>query len=146
MPLVVDDLTSGLWSMNPIDWRGDYEGWFALLMGAKFVGITLEAFIEWSVRDPVYAEDADDIARQWRGIESKHGGALFAALKARGISTTGGTTRSEVHKSLMLPKLANGSNRIRGACNSFKWNPTEPSLFSYACLVAEIARINTNWN
>ena len=132
--------------MNPIDWRGDYEGWFALLMGAKFVGITLEAFIEWSVRDPVYAEDADDIARQWRGIESKHGGALFAALKARGISTTGGTTRSEVHKSLMLPKLANGSNRIRGACNSFKWNPTEPSLFSYACLVAEIARINTNWN
>jgi DNA-binding Lrp family transcriptional regulator len=139
---MVDDLTTALWKMNSIDWRGDYEGWFALLMGAKYVGISLEAFIEWSVRDPVYAEDAEDIARQWRGIEPKHGGALFAALKARGISTTGGTQRSEV------PPASSGAvsrhhnktvgDRLIGACVSFKRNPTERNLFSHACLIAEI--------
>jgi hypothetical protein len=29
-------------------------------------------------------------------------------------------------------------DRLIGACVSFKRNPTEPSLFSHACLIAEI--------
>jgi hypothetical protein len=37
-PVVVDDLTTALNKMNPVDWRGDYEGWFALLMSVKAVG------------------------------------------------------------------------------------------------------------
>jgi hypothetical protein len=84
-PVVVADLTAALNMMNPVDWRGDYEGWFALLMGAKFVGVSLEAFTQWSVQDPVYADHVEEIARQWWSIEPKHRGGFFAALKARDI-------------------------------------------------------------
>ena len=135
--VVVTDLTSALDKMNPIDWRGDYEGWFALLMGAKFVGISLEAFTQWSIQDPVYADHVEEIARQWWSVEPKHGGALRAALKARGIRVQ--TTPSAV------PPTAVGrhhnksvGDRLIGACVSFKRNPTERSLFSHACLIAEI--------
>jgi hypothetical protein len=136
-PVVVADLTAALNRMNPIDWRGDYEGWFALLMGAKYVGISLATFTQWSIQDPVYADDAEEIARQWWSIEPKHRGGFFAALKVRGIRVQ--TTPSAVPPAA-VSRHHNKTvgDRLIGACVSFKRNPTERSLFSHACLIAEI--------
>jgi hypothetical protein len=70
----VADATAALWEMDPCDWRGDYYGWFALMTGAKFVGISPREFVRWSVGDPHYAADARQIARMWEACEPRHGG------------------------------------------------------------------------
>ena len=66
-----------------------------------------------------------------------HGGALRATLKVRSIEV--GTRNVAVP----LPSPSRHHNkrvgdRLIGACVSFKRNPTERSLFSHACLIAEI--------
>jgi hypothetical protein len=141
-PVVVGDLTSALNRINPIDYR-DRDPWLELLIACKSVGMSLQAFTAWSIQDPVYAGDAAEIARQWRSIAPGHGGALWAALKARGIEIR--RQRREVP--LASAMRAGGEHRhhnksvgdrLIGACVSFKRNPTERSLFSHACLVAEI--------
>jgi hypothetical protein len=85
-PVVVANLTEALRQLDPVGWNEDWKGWFELLMGCKFVGISLADFIEWSTSDPDYADDAGEIARQWRSVEPRHGGAFYAALKVRGIT------------------------------------------------------------
>jgi Bifunctional DNA primase/polymerase, N-terminal len=92
----VADATAALWEMDPRDWGkvavgprgrliGDYHGWFALMCGAKFVGISCREWVRWSCSDPFYAADARKIERMWEACEPRHGGAFYAACAARGI-------------------------------------------------------------
>jgi hypothetical protein len=60
-PTLAADCTAALWEMNAEDWTGKHDQWFELLMGAKYVGISLADFTEWCVSDPQYADDADII-------------------------------------------------------------------------------------
>jgi hypothetical protein len=156
---VVSDLTEALRKMDPRDWHEDWDRWFELLMGCKFVGITLEDFTEWSVRDPDYAGDGEEIARQWESVVPKHGGAFYAALKARGIKVRPrqeqglqerGRT-SEVHGSrastIQRTRTSNRDlhfqhatikPRIDGLLRRLQRMATEQELFNSACFMAEL--------
>jgi hypothetical protein len=136
VPVVVADLTTALGKIDPVEYR-DRDAWLELLIACKSVGISLQAFTAWSIQDEMYADDGDEIARQWRSIAPGHGGALWAVLKAKGIKVE--QHRREVP--LTTPSRHHNKSvgdRLIGACVSFKRNPTERSLFSHACLVAEI--------
>jgi hypothetical protein len=87
--VAVADLTAALWEMDPVDWRGDYFGWFALLTAAQWLGIAENEFVAWSLGDPVYAADERAIRAVWRSAEPKHGGAFYKALAERGIKLKG---------------------------------------------------------
>jgi hypothetical protein len=84
-PVLVGNLTAALNQMDPCEWHGEHDLWFELLMGAKFVGISLEDFVAWSTSDPDYADDGEIIAKKWHSIEPEHGGAFWRELSARGI-------------------------------------------------------------
>jgi hypothetical protein len=138
--VLVADLTAALQAMDSIEWRGDHERWFELLMGCKFVGVSLDAFTAWCIRDPNYADDADQIARWWRSVEPRHGGAFYSALKDRGIRICPMPT-SAVHLTPLMPKSARSVGaRLNGVCDGFRRDPeqTEPRLFSWSCLLAEV--------
>jgi hypothetical protein len=135
--VVVNDLTQALWKLDPVEWRGRRKEWLELMNGCKGAGIDVETFIRWSTSDPVYENDGEKIWEDWQSLAGVHGGSLRAALRQRGIKV--GQHTPEV------PPTAPGrhhnkrvGDRIIGACVSFKRNPTERSLFSHACLIAEI--------
>ena len=84
----IEDLTEALRQMNPVDWRKDYEGWFALAGAVKAVGISRADFIDWCVRDPHYAADRKSIGRIWDSAYGKHGRAFYKALAQRRIKVS----------------------------------------------------------
>jgi hypothetical protein len=143
-PALVADCTTALWEMNAEDWRGKHDQWFELLMGCKYVGISLADFTEWCVSDPEYADDAELIQRKWHSVEAKHGGAFWRELSRRRIRLgkgKGDNERAEVPngkpKSTFTPSR-NPDARLNYIANKISENPTEPALFSWACLAAEI--------
>jgi hypothetical protein len=139
-PVLVADLTAALREMDPRDWNHcEHDPWFELLMGCKFVGISLADFVEWSTSDPDYVNEADEIARQWRSVEPRHGGAFYAALKARGITVhhTLSGVPLQSNPSLHSPTRNVGA-RLNSISAGFRRNPTEPMLFSWGCLLAEV--------
>ena len=93
-PHVVSDLTEALRKMDAVDWRGDWEPWFELLMGCKYVGISLEDFTAWSTSDDEYEGEGEEIARQWDSVVPKHGGAFYDS--AEGERDQGGEEGEEV--------------------------------------------------
>jgi hypothetical protein len=139
---VAHGVLEALCKMDPCEWNGDWDRWFELLMACKYVGIARDDFIEWSVSDPDYAGEREEIARQWQSVVPKHGGAFYAALKARGIRV-GRIETSEVpylraHKP-NPHKARDWRNRFDGIRKWLCAHSTEPDLFSASCLVAEIA-------
>jgi hypothetical protein len=135
--VLVTDLTSALRKMDACDWRGQFDRWFELLMACKYVGISERNWVEWCLSDPHYANDADEIAHIWRSVVPKHGGAFYAALKVRGIRTH---TQHYPHTHSEVPTApADWRSRFEGAREWLRRHPTEPDLFSAACLIAEIA-------
>ena len=92
-------LTEALRKLNPVGWRGQRDQWLMLMNACKFVGVARDDFVGWSVGDPVYAGDENEIAAQWESLSPQHGGALWAALKAAGITVTKGHTHhdADVH-------------------------------------------------
>jgi hypothetical protein len=94
MGVAVADLTAALWEMDPVDWRGDYFGWFGLLTAAQHLGVSQAEFVKWSTTDPVYAADARLIERIWNSAEPRHGGAFWKALSERGIKVGPAIERS----------------------------------------------------
>jgi hypothetical protein len=139
-PVVVADLTAALWKLDACEWR-DHDAWLGLMTACRYEGIRCEDFVKWSISDPDYRDDGEEIRQRWRTLKPGHGGALRAALKAKGIQV-GGTHAVEVPliSSAGAGRHHNKSvgDRLIGACVSFKRNPTERSLFSHACLIAEI--------
>ncbi len=144
-PALAADCTAALWEMNAGDWSGKHDTWFELLMGAKYVGITLTDFTEWCVSDPQYANEADIIQRKWHSVEPKHGGAFWRELSRRKIRLgKGDNERAEVpnalHKSPLSGHSAsrNPDARLNHISAKISENPTERALFSWSCLAAEI--------
>jgi hypothetical protein len=136
--------------MDACDWRGDYYGWFALLTGAKFIGIGCREFVRWSVTDPQYAADARKIERMWKACAAKHGGAFGAALAARGIKLRrGGKPTDPSNPSRLFNEVPSGHqvpsgptrdwrSRISAVLSTLSRGPSEPMLFWAACVVAEV--------
>ncbi len=58
-------LTAALWKLDPRCWNGNYDGWRYLMNACKAAGISAEEFAQWSVQDPDYANDADEIVQLW---------------------------------------------------------------------------------
>jgi hypothetical protein len=131
--------------MNAEDWSGKHDRWFELLMGAKYVGISLADFTEWCVSDPQYADDADIIQRKWHSVEPKHGGAFWRELSRRKIRLgKGDNVRAGVPNVEARTKLSafvpsrNPDARLNHISAKISENPTERALFSWSCLAAEI--------
>jgi hypothetical protein len=144
--VLVADLTTALRKMNACNWRGDHDGWFALMAACAYVGIECDDFVAWSISDPHYAHDGALIRRKWRSLKPKHGGALMAALKARGIKIkrADGRLIDEVPltnpdpEPRPKPNLRRANVRINSAIDAINRDPTEHCLFWAACLCAEI--------
>jgi hypothetical protein len=82
----IADFTAALGQLDPIDWRDDWEGWFALLRACKGVGVEREDFVQWCLGDPDYAADRKRIERVWKSATACGGGALYKALADRGFA------------------------------------------------------------
>jgi hypothetical protein len=145
-PVRVADLTSALRKMNAEDWRGAHDPWFELLMGCKYVGITLADFVEWCVSDPHYADHADIIQRKWHSVVPAHGGAFWRELSRRKIKVGGGKGDHPPLARVPLataeaqsqPNLRRADARINAAISAIDRDPTERCLFWASCLCAEI--------
>jgi hypothetical protein len=154
-PVVVADRTAALRRMNVRDWNGKHvEGgmikeWFELLLGCKYAGISERDFVEWCVSDPDYADDAEEIARQWRHAVPAHGGAFWRELKKRKIKVGGNGCVQKQHSDEVPPtepapeprsepNLRRADARINSAIDAIDRDPTERCLFWAACLCAEI--------
>jgi hypothetical protein len=140
---VVVGLTEALRKLDPRRWNGKYEEWLSLMMACKFAGIEREAFIEWSIGDPDYADDGEVIARKWESFAPKHAGALFAALKEAGIKVAKDHTHHHGpgEKSAEVPLGAPTHDLQRRTRSLLAWlarAPSEPNLFSVACVFAEM--------
>jgi hypothetical protein len=145
--VLVADLTSALRKMDVRDWRGEHDEWFALMAACAYFGITCDDFVAWSISDPYYASDGALIRRKWRSLKPKHGGALMAALKARGIKVNRADgqlidevspTEPELEPKPTRPNLRRADARINSAIDAIDRDPTERCLFWAACLCAEI--------
>jgi hypothetical protein len=64
--------SSALAELNVLDYR-NYEDWRNLMMAAHSAGIDKEEFIDWSTEDPLYANDADEIAQMWDALRRDGG-------------------------------------------------------------------------
>jgi hypothetical protein len=150
-PVLVADLTAALRKMNVRNWRGNHDGWFALMAACAYVGIARDDFVAWSIGDPHYANDGALIRRKWRTLKPKHGGALMAALKERGIKLKRADGRLFDEVPLTEPEpepkpkptemrlnLRRADARINSAIDAISRDPTERCLFWSACLCAEI--------
>jgi hypothetical protein len=149
--VVVLDRTEALRKLDPCLWNGKHDEWFELLMGCKAAGIDCEDFVEWSIGDPDYADDAHSVRVKWNSIEPKHAGAFFAALKAQGIKlhqhrqTHQNRHRlAEVHHSApsapsreKVRPPANLHSRTRGLTNWLRSRQSEPNLFKVAVAFAD---------
>jgi hypothetical protein len=138
-PVVVGDLTAALWKLDACEWR-DHDAWLGLMTACQYEGIRCEDFVKWSISDPDYKDDAEEIRQRWLTLKAGHGGALRAALKAKGIEVGTHAVEVPLTSSSAAGRHHNKSvgDRLIGACVSFKRNPTERNLFSHACLIAEI--------
>ena len=147
---VVEDFASALRKLDPIAWRNSeateegYLGWLALMSACKVAGISCEDFVEWSTRDPVYADDGDVIRRKWDSVEGRHDGVLRAALKEAGIKVEGRKDSVGVPfvaASTSKPKFTptrNLQHRTSGLLDWLDREPSEQRLFDVACVFAEI--------
>jgi hypothetical protein len=151
---VVPGRTKALRKLDPCVWSRRHDEWFELLMGCKAAGIDCEDFVEWSIGDPDYADDADIIRVKWDSVEPKHAGAFFAALKAQGIKLHqhhhNRHTLAEVHLSAQAAVSApaapsrekvrpptNLHSRTRGLTNWLRSRQSEPNLFKIAVAFAD---------
>jgi len=154
-PVDVGATLDALKQIDPHDFRGRYSEWIALLMACKFEGIARDDFIEWCLGDEWYARDRKRILRIWNSFdEPQHGGALWKALAERGITVGAragaGASQGPVFHREHLSSATQSKvpmayrnrfaipNRTRGMLGAFQREPTEPNVFRYAALMAEI--------
>jgi hypothetical protein len=140
----VEGLTEALRRLDPVEWNGKFKEWFALMTGARFVGIARDEFIAWSTGDPDYAEDGDEIAALWEATRPVHGGAFWKALSEAGIKVRTGPVKTHTfgvpvhsHSSHFQPTI-DVRLRTKSLLGWLDRNATEPGLFSVAAAFAEI--------
>jgi hypothetical protein len=136
--------------MDACDWRGDYFGWFALMTACCFEGVSARDFIAWSTSDPVYACDGALIRKMWRKLNPQHGGALFAALAARGIKIGPAREMQRAREGLINgvreappspPRTINLIARTTATCSVLEravGAQRRDELFNSACVMAEM--------
>jgi hypothetical protein len=155
-PLAVEvevaSLTAALWRLDPVDWRGDYDGWFALATACQFVGIAKAEWVKWSLSDPVYAADARLIERIWDSAKPKHGGAFYAACAERGVRVSKAAGReassplylghplsaSSTSASRSRQPTRNWLSRVNTVCAALSRKQDADCLFWAGCRVAEV--------
>jgi hypothetical protein len=142
--------------MDPRDWRGTWEEWFALAGACKAAGIARDDFVEWSMGDEEYADRRDEIERIWEAAWGEHPGALYAALAARNIRLPSQRLPSQPPHLIVSGSPKTGSNlfgpetggklpgkghhldRIKGLRASLCRDQREKSAFWHARLYGEI--------
>jgi len=124
-PVCVGDRTAALRQMSAEDWNGEHDDWFELLMACKYVGITLDDFVEWCVSDPDYANDAEIIARKWHSVVPKHGGAFWRELSKRKIRVEG---KGDNNERARVPNLES-----RLSVNAFQPSRSPDARLNYIC-------------
>jgi hypothetical protein len=155
-------LAEALNKIDPVDFHGGslerFQRWLGLLTACKFGGITRDAFIAWSTRDPTYANDGPTIARMWASAKPEHAGLLHAALSERGIKVRAKPSRATSHTHYIIrdPSFAANSNpgvpspkayprrktiywpgRVANATANIHQRPDDDTLYAWACVVAE---------
>jgi hypothetical protein len=143
----VADATAA-WQLDARDF-GNYHDWFALMVGAKFVGISQREFLRWSATDPDYAVDARRNERMWEACDPQHGGGFYAALAVRGIRLGSSGKGVGKHSPVFnrVPDVAGapavsqaGPDLRRQSRRLIDWlnqQPTEDRLFYVGCVFAE---------
>jgi hypothetical protein len=151
----VEGATAALREIDPRMFNKKGELWFNFMMGCRAVGIGCEDFIDWSTQDPDYAGDGELIRARWNSATVFHGGAFYAQLKASGIKLKGPNDVSHKPNDFLLgrarpktphppstvsarPSASHWLARVSGLRASLRRDQCEASLFSYACLYAEI--------
>jgi hypothetical protein len=132
--ILVSNLTAALNEIDPCEFNGEHDWWFELLMGAKFVGVGLDDFIEWSTQDPDYADDADIIECKWHSITPRHGGAFWRELSVRGIKIRNTHPRHPLARQITIDWCA----RLNAVLNTLAAKKDGDMLFWAGCRVAEI--------
>jgi hypothetical protein len=136
-------LLDALRAMDPCDWRGEHDAWRDLMNACKAEGIACEDFVAWSIGDPVYRADGQSIRREWKSLRAQHGGALWAALKARGIKVNGkgnaaGPSLYPEGPLVAKARTRNLQHRTSGLLDWLGREPSEQRLFNVACVFGEI--------
>lgn len=96
-PAEIADLLAKL---NPEDFRGE-AAWFPLLCAVHFAsgGAARAEFLDWSARDPLYADNTDKAATRWDSLDRKAGssttGTLIMILREHGVVEVGFKFRAE---------------------------------------------------
>jgi hypothetical protein len=152
----VEGATATLREIDPCVFNGEGELWFNFMMGCRAVGIGVDDFVGWSTQDPDYAGDGEIIRTRWNSATVFHGGAFYAQSKASGIKLaphkptsphepTGVLpgrvrlkTRQAPSPQSLRPHASHWLARVKGLRASLRRDQCEASLFSYACLYAEI--------
>lgn len=85
-------LEATLEHLDPTIYRGDHERWLNLMMACHSAtgGSAGDEFVLWSISDPVYAEQAERIAKRWDGLDAVTKGgvterSLFKHLTDAGV-------------------------------------------------------------
>jgi hypothetical protein len=131
--------------LDPCAFR-DYTKWLHLMMACHAAGIEREAFVEWSISDPLYANDAESVRRQWNGLKAEGSAngrvseaTLFAALRDA-------KSKEQPVQQAPMPSPPKGRRRMSYADTNelsrmLRWLTTqkedEGALFWIACRLGE---------
>jgi Primase C terminal 2 (PriCT-2)/Bifunctional DNA primase/polymerase, N-terminal len=150
--------------LDPRDYR-DHETWLRLMMAANAAGIEREAFIQWSISDPNYADAADEIERRWNGLrpdggitaqtlfwELREPGRLYRSIHDpidRSIDHDHAPNRGmvplttedhSIHQARWEP-TRNLQHRVTSIIRMVERGGTDDWLFRGACMLAEMIAV-----
>lgn len=89
-----EEIAELLEKLDPEDFRSE-ASWFPLLCAVHFAsgGTAKAEFLDWSSRDPVYADAVDQVATRWDSLDRKAGssttGTLVMILREHGVIDAG---------------------------------------------------------
>lgn len=90
----VADLRECLAQIPADSYQKQHDEWLQLMMavhsGTNGSAEGREAFVEWCVSDPAYADDADDIRYRWESFEANVGGGITVATLYKHLIDAGG--------------------------------------------------------
>lgn len=109
--------------LNPEDFQGE-SAWFPLLCAVHFAsgGAARAEFLDWSARDPLYADDTDKAATRWDSLDRKAGssttGTLIMILRENGVVEAGFKFRVERDAEMEDFADIEGTDLLGGAADS----------------------------
>ena len=138
-----------LCKLDPVDYR-EHDEWLRLMMAAHAAGIDRETFIEWSIGDPLYANEAEEIGRRWDSLKPDGGvtaRVLFVEARLaeldRYLQTGLGalTWQVPLRAGTTFEPTQNLKLRVNGILRMVeraRGDGREPALFRAACVIREI--------